>query len=236
VVWVNELLLLNPRPFVEPAGTNLSDRTAIITGGNAGIGYATALRLAKLNCGIILACRDPIRAQKAVAELQKVATSNKRISYILLDLASLSSVRTFAAECKARSVKVDYLINNAGAMIDSRPTEDGFEAQFQTNYLGHFLLTNLLIDGDILAHNARIVNLASALHTYGTINFAQKDLSQPPSSTSSVVPIPAVLSKFNQYSVTKLANILFSMELHNRRLTTNDISSVSLHPVCTLPY
>jgi NAD(P)-dependent dehydrogenase (short-subunit alcohol dehydrogenase family) len=123
---------------------SLAGRTAIVTGGNAGIGFITAKQLAKQGATVIIASRDEKRAKEAVASINNETNSNLAEFVHPLDLSSFRSVRDFVEKVKDR--KIDYLINNAGVMIPPHAqTEDGFEIQFQTNHLSHFLVRLVLL-------------------------------------------------------------------------------------------
>ena len=120
----------------------LDGKTVIITGANTGIGLETAVDLAKRNARVILACRSVERGETAAVEVRK-RSGNDNAVFVQLDLASLDSVRWFAAKILEEEPRIDILINNAGVMAipECKLTQDGFEMQFGTNHLGHFLLT-----------------------------------------------------------------------------------------------
>ncbi|CAK6951066.1 retinol dehydrogenase 12-like [Scomber scombrus] len=146
----------------------LDGKTVLITGGNTGIGKETAVDLAKRGARVILACRDMDRANKAAEEVRK-KSQNDNVIVKKLDLASLQSVRQLAKEILASEERLDVLINNAGVMSCPKwQTEDGFEMQFSVNHLGHFLLTNCLLDLLKKSSPSRIVNVASLAHERGT--------------------------------------------------------------------
>ena len=139
-------------------------KNVIITGANSGLGFETAKKIAKeKEYRIILACRN---AEKAAAAKERIIaeTGNENVEYMILDTSLLSSVRAFTNEYLSKYNTVDVLINNAGisAMRDSGTTEEGFEIVFATNYLGHFLLTQLLLP--YFAEKARIINISSDMH------------------------------------------------------------------------
>jgi retinol dehydrogenase-12 len=144
----------------------LDGKVIIITGANCGIGYETALDLAKRNARIILACRDPKRAQEAVDKI-KTESKNENVEFEQLDLASMKSIRDFSDRINKKLTKLDILINNAGLSGDGpiKKTEDGFEMVFGVNHLGPFLLTNLLLDLLKKSAPSRIINVASAAHS-----------------------------------------------------------------------
>ena len=194
----------------------LNGKTVIITGANTGIGKATAIDLAKRNARVILACRSVEKGEKAAVEVRKRSESDN-VVFQQLNLASLTSVRQFAARILKEEPQLDILINNAAVMVcPYMKTEDGFEMQFGVNHLGHFLLTNLLLDRLKEAPAARIVNVSSRGYTFGKINF--EDLQ----SEQSYEP-------WSAYGRSKLANILFSRSLAKRLEGTN-VTINSLHP------
>jgi NAD(P)-dependent dehydrogenase (short-subunit alcohol dehydrogenase family) len=182
-------------------------RTAIITGANSGIGRGAARALAAKGARVVLAVRDMSKGQAAAAQLPGQVEVRK------LDLADLSSVREFAS---AWDGPVDLLINNAGVMIPplSR-TADGFELQFGTNHLGHFALTNLLLE----QVRSRVVTVSSTAHRMGKIDFDDLQWER-----KAYKPWPA-------YGQSKLANLLFTAELQ-RRLTESGskVEANAAHP------
>jgi NAD(P)-dependent dehydrogenase (short-subunit alcohol dehydrogenase family) len=191
---------------------SLKGKTALITGANSGIGYETALQLVKQGASVIVASRDIKRATDAVDAINKLTNTNLAEFIHPLDLSSLKSVREFAKKVGDRPI--DYLINNAGVMIPEwSTTEDGFEIQYQTNHLSHFLLTKLLLE-NVKKVNGRVINVSSVGH-----NFCRSvDWTDVKGSQSDWM-------KFVLYGRSKLANILFSKELAER-----GIISYSLHP------
>lgn len=195
---------------------DLTGKTHLITGGNSGIGVDAAKMLAAAGADIVIACRNPAKADDAVAEIDAVGPG--RTERVLLDLSSLASVRTAAAEVRERYPKLDGLINNAGIMqTPETRTEDGYELQFATNHLGHFLWTGLLID--LLEETqGRVVVVSSIGHKMGKIDF--DDLM----STKDYSPI-------NAYTQSKLANLLFALELDRRlRASGSAVSAMACHP------
>jgi NAD(P)-dependent dehydrogenase (short-subunit alcohol dehydrogenase family) len=184
-----------------------SGRTAIVTGANSGIGYATASVLAEKGARVILAVRNPERGRVAAATIGGGAESR------VLDLSSLASVREFAAGVDE---PIDYLINNAGAMSSTRRlTADGFEGQFGVNHLGHFALTNLLLD----RVRRSVVTVTSSAHRSATIDLDDLQWDR------------RAYSPFGAYGQSKLANLLFTAELQ-RLLTAagSPVRSTAAHP------
>lgn len=190
----------------------MSGKVVVVTGGNSGIGYQTALELARRGAKVILGCRDEERGQKAVASIIK-KTKNKFVRYMYLDLSSFASVRKFVEDFKSSEAKLDILINNAGASgVHRDKTEDGLIRDMQVNYFGPFLLTILLTPILKKSEPSRVIIVTSTLHRFGTIN----DLNIPHSF-------------MRTYCDSKLCNILFSNELA-RRLEDTGVSVNSLHP------
>jgi NAD(P)-dependent dehydrogenase (short-subunit alcohol dehydrogenase family) len=198
---------------------NLAGKSAIVTGANSGIGYHTALELARAGAGVILACRNEAKADEAKRRIL-AEIPGSTVSVSLLDLADLKSIRKFAEDFLKSDNPLDLLINNAGVMAPPNrlETSDGFELQFGTNHLGHFALTGLLLPALLKCPTARVVNVSSNAHKLGTIDM--NDLQ----SKKSYSPRGA-------YANSKFANILFTLELQ-RRLTAKGLTELSLaaHP------
>lgn len=191
-------------------------KTFIITGGNSGIGFETAKILAKAGADVIITCRSEEKAAQAKAEISFIAKGN--VDHVLMDLSSLASVRNAAEQIHQRYEKLDGLINNAGIMFPPKTTtEDGYELQFATNHLGHFLFTGLLFDL-VEKASGRVVVTSSIAHKQGTINF--DDLM----ANNDYRPMSV-------YSQSKLANLLFALEL-DRRLKTagSKVICIACHP------
>ena len=179
------------------------DRTAVVTGATGGLGYETALALAKTGSEVILTGRDDRKAQSAIERISREVTGAK-VSYEHLDLASLASIADFAQRMRARQ-SLDLLINNAGVMALPRrqTTADGFEMQFGTNYLGHFALTARLMPLLRRASGPRVVSVSSLAHRTGFIDF--DDLRGA-----------RVYSSWKAYGQSKLACLMFALELQRR--------------------
>jgi NAD(P)-dependent dehydrogenase (short-subunit alcohol dehydrogenase family) len=196
----------------------LDGKVAMITGGNSGIGLETAVALAGAGAHVVITSRDRQRGETALAAID--ARSGNPGEVMVLDLASFASVRSFAADAVAAHDHVDILILNAGAVLATRTfTEDGHETQFQTNHLGHFLLTQLLRDHVVASAPSRIVVVASHAH---------KSVKRP-IDFDDIEGIAGKYSGFQTYSRTKLMNILFARELA-RRLNSTGVTANSLHP------
>lgn len=198
------------------------NKIAIVTGANSGIGYETTFGLAKMNIKVIMACRSIERGQKAKDEiLEAIPTADLEI--MVLDLSKLLSVREFAESYRKKYSQLNLLINNAGVFyIPYTKTVDGFECQLEINYLGHFLLTSLLLDLMPDTSESRVISLSSNGHKKGRINF--DDLQ----SEKKYTPLAA-------YYQSKLACLMFADEL-NRQLKVENrkILSVSAHPGISL--
>lgn len=205
-------------PWTATDVPDLTGRVALITGANSGIGLEAAKALAARNCAVVLACRDPGRAEAATAEV-KAAGPSARVESRALDLASLQSVRSFAEGVRRDFPVVDLLINNAGVMAPPYArTADGFELQFGTNHLGHFALTGLLLDVLEAAAAARIVTVSSNAHRMGKMRF--EDLQWEKG-----------YSRWGAYGQSKLANLLFTRELHGRLAKAGrKTRAVACHP------
>jgi len=193
-------------------------RTAVVTGANTGIGFEAAVVLAQHGAATVLACRDAGKGQAAAARLAAAAPAAD-VSVVLLDLASLASVRAAAAQILARRQRLDLLINNAGLMWPPYgTTADGFELQFGTNHLGHFALTGLLLPAMLAAPGSRVVTVSSNVHRAGWIDFADLQSRQR-------------YGRLAAYAQSKLANLLFTYELQ-RRLSAAGAPAAALaaHP------
>jgi NAD(P)-dependent dehydrogenase (short-subunit alcohol dehydrogenase family) len=197
----------------------LAGRTALITGANSGIGYQAALQFARHGAHVLLGCRSVAKGRTALDRLLHEAP-NASAELVELDMASLASIRAFAASFASRGLPLDILINNAGVMaLPARElTPDGFERQFGTNHLGHFALTGLLIPQLLAAPSPRVVTVASLAHRNGKIEFDNLQ------SERSYIP-------WDAYGASKLANILFAKELDRRaRLAHSKLISLAVHP------
>ena len=196
----------------------LDGKTVVITGGNSGIGKETAVDLARRGARVIIGCRNLQKGKEALKEI-KERSGNSNVFLEELDLASLKSVRTFADKILSLESRVDVLINNAGVMMcPYQKTEDGFEMQFGTNHLGHFLLTMLLLDRLKRSQPSRIINVSSYAHRMGSdkINFADINFEKS-------------YDRWAAYYNSKLANVLFTREL-SKRLEGTHVTVNALHP------
>jgi len=197
--------------------TELAGRTFLVTGANAGIGYATAQDLAARGGRVFIASRLREKGEAAAAAIS-TAAGNDQVRVLQLDLADLASVRRCAAEFLALGEPLHVLINNAGVGGARGRTADGFEIHFGTNHLGHFALTEALLPLLRESAPARIVTVASDAHYQAKgINFEGLR-----NRTRGITGLP-------EYAVSKLCNVLFAAEL-GRRLAGTGVTAYSLHP------
>ncbi|GLD95468.1 hypothetical protein PINS_up004113 [Pythium insidiosum] len=197
-------------------------KVVVITGADSGVGYATATALATKGATVILACRDDPRGLVAEQTIRETSESDK-VYFLQLDLANLASIRAFAREYRLRFGRLDILINNAGVLHpEESHTKDGFETHFGVNHLGHFFLTALMFDLLKRSPEARIVNVSSMIHRIASADFATIGLA-PIETTTAVMP---------DYGASKLANLLFTYELHRRVKAAglNSIKVLASHP------
>jgi NAD(P)-dependent dehydrogenase (short-subunit alcohol dehydrogenase family) len=189
---------------------DLSDRVAVVTGANSGIGRAAARALAGAGARVVLAVRDTDKGRAAAAGMPGAVEVRR------LDLASLASIREFAAGWDG---PVDLLINNAGVMATPRRrTSEGFELQFGTNHLGHFALTGLLVEAIEGRPDGRVVTLSSNAHKFGRISFGNLGGERR-------------YFRWSAYGQSKLANLLFALELDRRlRAAGSSVKSLAAHP------
>ncbi len=201
--------------------TDISDqrgRSAVVTG-TGGLGLETALLLARAGCNVTIAGRNPQKGADAVSRVQR-AVPHAAMRFEKLDLADLSSVFSFARRMNSDGESLDVLVNNAGIMVppERQETQDGFELQFGTNYLGHFALTAQLMPLLSKGTDARVVTVSSVAARAGKINF--DDIN----SKTHYRPMEA-------YSQSKLACLMFALELQDRsRAAGWGVSSIAAHP------
>jgi len=192
-------------------------QVALITGGNIGIGRVTAIELAKKGYQVVIAGRSLERTQPVLDHIASLSL-NKPALFLNLDLASLASVRACAQKFIQLNLPLHLLINNAGVAGLRGLTQDGFEMTFGINHLGHFLLTQLLLDKLQSSGPSRVVTVSSRAHKR-TAGIDWNALRQPTHSWTGI----------NEYAVSKLANLLFSAELA-KRVQGTSVSTYSLHP------
>ncbi|XP_051802187.1 retinol dehydrogenase 12-like [Acanthochromis polyacanthus] len=228
VLAIGGIFLLRLTVFKQSSLKLAEGKTVLcLPGGSSGIGKATAMNLARRGAKVILACQERLRAEAAVQEIiQK--TGNQQVTFMHLDLASLQSVRSFAENFLKSESRLDLLINNAGEFIHLffyiyGKTEDGFGMIFGVNYLGHFLLTLLLLDRLKASGPSRVVNVASKAYESGKVDFnclmTHKDLGLGNNSFQLLM----------MYCHSKLCTVLFTYELA-KRLQGSNVTCYSLHP------
>jgi NAD(P)-dependent dehydrogenase (short-subunit alcohol dehydrogenase family) len=189
-------------PFSIANAPSLAGKTALVTGGNSGLGLATVKALVSRGAHVLLGARNEAKGKDAVAEVRRFSTTGS-VELLLIDLASQSSIRSAANAVSSAYSRIDLLINNAGLMaMPEQATEDGFESQFGVNHLGHWSLTALLMKEILAADSARVVTVtSSAHHLIWNINFQDPHMRKK-------------YSPWNAYSQSKLANYFFAMGLH----------------------
>ena len=199
---------------------NLKDFVYIVTGANSGAGLATMTQLVRQGAHVVAACRRVSAGEQAV---QTLSSESGSAEVMEMDLASLTSVRSFAEIFLAKHNRLDGLVNNAGVMnTPEGKTDDGFELQFGTNHLGHFLLTELLLDALKSSAPSRIVCISSVLHVgtrkqLGEIHLDDLNYENRPYNSGEA------------YTQSKLANVLHALNLA-RRLEGTGVTAVSVHP------
>ena len=197
---------------------DLEDVIAVVTGANSGIGFEITKQLAGRGALVVMACRDLQKAKSAAAAISKT-NPDAALHPLQLDLADLTSVRTFARDFKSHFDKLTLLINNAGIMVPPLgKTTDGFELQFGVNHLGHFALTGRLLDVLLETPGARIVTLSSGAHRMGEMDFANLHAQK-------------AYKPWAAYGQSKLANLLFTAELQRRLESAGaELIAVAAHP------
>jgi NAD(P)-dependent dehydrogenase (short-subunit alcohol dehydrogenase family) len=193
-------------------------RTAVITGANTGLGFETAAALAGRGARVVLAVRNLEKGKQAAARIT-ATTPGADVELQELDLSSLESVRTAAAQLRSDHDRIDLLINNAGVMYTPKSTtKDGFELQFGTNHLGHFALTGLLLDRLLPVAGSRVVNVSSIGHRIrAAIHFDDLQWERR-------------YSRVGAYGQSKLANLLFTYELQRRLAPRGTTIAAAAHP------
>jgi len=195
---------------------NLSGKRVLITGVSAGLGVETARALAAHGAQVVGAARDLSKAQAATEQVRAQAANGGSLDLVQLDLASLDSVRRCADGLLAAGTPFDLMIANAGVMACPKSTTvDGFETQFGTNHLGHFVLVNRI--ASLLKAGSRLVNLSSAGHRYADVDLADPNFEHTP------------YEEFIAYGRSKTANVLFAVEF-DRRHKARDVRATAVHP------
>lgn len=193
---------------------DLSGKTIIVTGANSGLGYQFAKLTAEKGATVILACRKHKTGLDTIKKIQQYSP-NSHCIFMALDLSDLNSIANFVESFTREFHTLDILCNNAGVMACPLSyTTQGFELQFGTNHLGHFALTRGLIQSLLKTKNSRVVNVSSAAHWIGKIDFNNLDAKQS-------------YARFKAYAQSKLANVLFAYEL-DRRLKAISAECISV--------
>lgn len=193
--------------------STLTNKLALVTGANSGMGMATAAALADMGATVVMLCRNEKRGKEAFRILSEKA--DRKLDLMYCDLGDFSSIHAFADKFRTKYKKLDIIVNNAGFIsLDRQTTKDGLERQFGVNHMGHFLLTMKLID--LIPAGGRIVNVASGAHKVGNIHFEDIHLTKG-------------FNVVKAYAQSKLANVLFTRELA-RRLKSKGIIVNCCHP------
>ena len=201
---------------------DLAGKNFIVTGGNSGIGMVAARELARRGAHVLIASRSADKTQPVVDEIKR-ETGNSEVEFVKLDLGDLDAVRACGKALLARDLAIHGLINNAGFASGLRGlrgiTPQGFELTFGTNHLGHYLFTRLLLDRIKQTKGARIVNVSSKSHYSVRGRFPWDTLQK---KTHSLTGLP-------EYGVSKLANVLFTVELA-KHLEGSGVTTYAVHP------
>jgi NAD(P)-dependent dehydrogenase (short-subunit alcohol dehydrogenase family) len=196
--------------------SQMEGKVCLVTGATSGIGMVAAAALAAMGAEVVITGRDREKAETALKRIRSQANRHA-VNYLLADFSDLDQVRDLAAEFNSHYSQLDVLVNNAGTFLNSRKrTEYGVEKTFLVNHLAPFLLTNLLIDKILYSRPARIINVSSEAHKYGTLDFDDLEFEQG-------------YAGMKAYARSKLANILFTYELA-RRMSGKEITVNALHP------
>ena len=198
---------------------NMNGKICLVTGATNGIGKATAQALAEMGATVVIVGRDAQKAAQVTEEI-RAASDNQNVDWLMADLSSQQDIRHLAAEFKTKYSQLHVLLNNAGGTFTTRQVSvDGIEMTFALNHLAYFLLSNLLLEPMIANAPARIINVSSDAHSGGKIDFENLQGERSYSS-------------FGPYGNSKLANILFTIELA-RRLEGTGVTVNALHPGLT---
>lgn len=198
-------------------GIDLTGKRVIVTGASGGLGEETARALAAAGASVVIACRDVGKGEVAATKI-RLATGNDHVDVSALELADLESVRAFAARFLSHHTHLDLLINNAGVMAcPLTRTAAGWEMQLATNHIGHFLLTNLLMDALANSAPARVVNLSSVGHQMGAVDFEDPFFER------------REYDPWVAYGQSKTANILFSVGIE-QRFADKGVHAFAVHP------
>jgi NAD(P)-dependent dehydrogenase (short-subunit alcohol dehydrogenase family) len=200
------------------AGIDLSGKLAVVTGASTGLGEETARALAAHGAAVVLAVRDIGRGEAAAQRIRDSVGGSLELEVRQLELGSLADVRAFAAAFLADHDRLDLLVNNAGVMATPHgTTSDGFELQFGSNHLGHFLLGTLLAPALIAAAPSRLISLSSRGHAYADVDLDDPNFDETP------------YDPFVAYGRSKTANALFALGF-DRRFAGQGVHAYSVHP------
>ncbi len=195
--------------------SDMTGKVCIVTGGNSGIGKEAAKGLVALGADVVIICRDRTKGEAALSEIRQAGKGSAEL--IVADISSLSQVRAGVDEFERTHRRLDVLVNNAGVILTKRiVTADGYEQTFATNHLGHFLLTDLLMDTIKKSSPSRIINLTSQAHRGARIDFED-------------IQGEKHYSAYKAYSQSKMANVLFTYELA-KKLEGTGVTVNCLHP------
>jgi NAD(P)-dependent dehydrogenase (short-subunit alcohol dehydrogenase family) len=196
----------------------MQDKICIITGANSGIGFYTALALARKGATIVMVCRNAEKAETAKQEIMD-KTQNKNIAIFLADFSSLEESKRVGKEVAAKYPKIDILINNAGFIAKGyrEVTADGLEKTFAVNHMGYFIFTHFLLDAVKAAPQGRIISVSSEAHRF----VSNVDLTN--------LQLTRGYTSFKAYGISKLCNIWFTCELA-RRLKDTNVTVNCVHP------
>ena len=211
----------SPRPEATTdemlSGIDLSGQLILVTGGTSGLGRETARALATHNADVVVTARSEEKG-RAICEELRAETGSDRIDFGVLELGSLNSIRQFAQNFLEKDARLNTLINNAGVMACPQgQTEDGFELQFGSNHLGHFLLSELLVPALKNGAPSRVVSLSSRGHIFSDVDLDDPNFERRP------------YHKWVSYGQAKTANALFAVEF-NRRYGDDGIEAFAVHP------
>ena len=199
------------------AGLDLSNVSAIVTGASGGLGAETARALAERGARVTLTARDVAKGEEAAKKIRS-STGNAKVDVLAHELMSLDSVRAFAVEFADRHASLNLLINNAGVMAcPLARTANGWESQFATNHIGHFLLAGLLTPLLVASAPSRVISVSSRGHRFSPVVFDDIHFERRP------------YDKWSAYGQAKTANVLFAVEL-DRRLASKRVRANALHP------
>ncbi|GJQ13095.1 hypothetical protein GpartN1_g4886.t1 [Galdieria partita] len=213
-----------PRSYTLKDIPQVQGKTAIVTGSNTGIGLVTARELVRKGWHVVLACRNENKAKDAIKNIQNSTGKSSNVDFLPLDLASLQSVRDFSKLFLQKYKTLNLLINNAGVFATKfELTKDGHEIHFGVNHLGHFLLTNLLLQRLRESQPSRIVVVSSMAHQH---TFREGILFDDKKRNA---PWKNIVERLHAYGQSKLANLLFAKELA-KRLQKTQVYVNALHP------